>query len=132
MEIYTGCLNYQKLELYWFLTNLTCSMEKEAIYLSKLYISCTLKKPHSSVGSISDLRTGVLWFNPRLGQYSLRGLMITLRQDSFLSHLCPLFRLWLCGKAASGLERMLCTVLGPYSPTILKNILCLCLQDLQI
>ena len=22
--------------------------------------------------------------------------------------------------------------LGPYSPTILKNILCLCLQDLQI
>ena len=25
----------------------------------------------------------------------------------FFSHRCPLFRQWLCGKAASGLERML-------------------------
>ena len=28
--------------------------------------------PHSSVGSMPDLRTG-LWFNPWLGQYSFRG-----------------------------------------------------------
>ena len=27
-------------------------------------------KPHSSVGSIADLRTGGRWFNPRLGQNS--------------------------------------------------------------
>ena len=31
---------------------------------------------HSSVSSIVDLRTGSHWFDPRLGQYSLRGLII--------------------------------------------------------
>ena len=39
---------------------------------------CTLNlasEPHSLVNSIADLRTGH-WFNPRLGQYSFRGLMI--------------------------------------------------------
>ena len=35
-----------------------------------------LAKPYSSVGSIADLRTGCCWFDPRLGQYSFRGLMI--------------------------------------------------------
>ena len=35
-------------------------------------------------------------------------LFCPLRQDSFLSHRCPLFRQWLCGKAASGLQRILC------------------------
>ena len=65
-------------------------------------------EPHSSVGSIADFRTGGHWFNPWLGQYSFRGLMI---EDSFLSHDCPLFRQLLCGKAASGLERILCRVL---------------------
>ena len=33
-------------------------------------------KPHCSVGSIADLRTGGHWFNPRLSQHSFRGLMI--------------------------------------------------------
>ena len=32
-------------------------------------------EPHSSVGSGQDLRTGGLWFDPRLGQDSLRGLI---------------------------------------------------------
>ena len=39
----------------------------------------------------------------------------SLRQDSFLSHRCPLFRQWLFGKAASGLER-LCEVLFKRTP----------------
>ena len=34
-----------------------------------------------------------------------------LRQESFLSHRCPLFQQWICGKAASGLGRILCRVL---------------------
>ena len=34
-------------------------------------------EPHSSVGSVADLRTGGRWFDPRLGQYSFRGLMIS-------------------------------------------------------
>ena len=37
-------------------------------------------------------------------------------QDSFLSHRCALFRRWLCGKAANGLERILCRVLVKMIP----------------
>ena len=35
-------------------------------------------EPHSAVGSVADLRTGDRWFDPRLGQYSFRGLMIVI------------------------------------------------------
>ena len=35
-------------------------------------------EPHSSVGSVADLRTGRRWFDPRLSQYSFRGLMIAI------------------------------------------------------
>ena len=33
-------------------------------------------EPHSSVGSVQDLRRGGRWFDPWLGQYYFRGLMI--------------------------------------------------------
>ena len=33
---------------------------------------------HSSVGSVVDMKTGGRWFDPRLGQYSFRGLMIAI------------------------------------------------------
>ena len=32
-------------------------------------------EPHSSVGSVADLRTGGRWFDTRSGQYFFRGLM---------------------------------------------------------
>ena len=35
-------------------------------------------EPHSSVGSVVDLRTGGRWFDPRLGKNSFRGLMIVI------------------------------------------------------
>ena len=35
-------------------------------------------EPHSSVGSIVDLRTGGRWFDPWLGQYSFQGLMMVI------------------------------------------------------
>ena len=35
-------------------------------------------EPHSSVGSVADLRKGGRWFDPRLGQYSFRGLMVVI------------------------------------------------------
>ena len=35
-------------------------------------------EPHCSVGSVADLRTGGRWFDPRLGQYSIRGLRIVI------------------------------------------------------
>ena len=47
--------------------------------------------PHSSVGSIADLKTGGRWFDPRLGQYSFQGLMIVIATGFILSHLCLLF-----------------------------------------
>ena len=33
---------------------------------------------HRSVGSVADLRAGDRWFDARLGQYSLRELMIVI------------------------------------------------------
>ena len=54
----------------------------------RVHISCSLgyvhmdlkttAEPTSSVGSVSDLRTGGRWFDPRLGQYSFRELMIVI------------------------------------------------------
>ena len=35
-------------------------------------------EPHSSVGSVAHLRAGGRWFDPRLGKYSFRGLMIVI------------------------------------------------------
>ena len=47
------------------------------------------RAPDSSVSSVVDLRTGVHWFNPRLGQYSFRGLMIVIATGFIpLSLLC--------------------------------------------
>ena len=37
-----------------------------------------LPEPHSSVGGVVDLRTGVHYFDRQLGQYSFRGLMIVI------------------------------------------------------
>ena len=37
------------------------------------------------VGRVADLRTGGRWFDPRLGQYSFRGLIIVIATDSFSS-----------------------------------------------
>ena len=75
----------------------------------------TLKaEPNSSVGSVADLGTGGSWFDQRLGQYSFRGLTIVIATGFVLpslTHCCPLFRQWSYGKAASGLERILCGVL---------------------
>ena len=40
-------------------------------------------EPHSSAGSVADLRTGGRWFDPRLGQYSFRGLMTVIATGFF-------------------------------------------------
>ena len=42
-------------------------------------------EPHSSVGSVADLRTGGRWFDPQLDQYSFQELMIVIATISFLS-----------------------------------------------
>ena len=71
----------------------------------------------SSVGSVQDLRAGDSWFDPWLGQYSFRGFMILIVTGFIpllpLSTVSTLFQ-WLCGKAASGLERI-------FGSTGLKN-----------
>ena len=45
--------------------------------LSSLILIYTAQ-PHSSDGKVPDLRTGDCWFNPRLDQYSFRGMMIVI------------------------------------------------------
>ena len=64
----------------------------------------------------ADLRTGGRWFNPHLGQYSFRGLIIVIVTGfiplSPLSIVLPIV-LW---EAASGLERILCGVLVKRTP----------------
>ena len=40
--------------------------------------SQSFAKPNSSAGSVADLGTGGHQFNPQLGQYSFRGLMIVI------------------------------------------------------
>ena len=57
------------------------------------------------------IRTGGRWFDPQLGQYSFQGLMIVIATGFIPLKRCPLFQRWLHGKAASGLERMMCRVL---------------------
>ena len=42
------------------------------------YTKFFLAEPLSSVSSVQDLKAGGCWFDPRLGQYSVRGLMIVI------------------------------------------------------
>ena len=44
----------------------------------KFTVMFVLAEPHSSVGGVADLRTEGRWFDPRLGQYSFRGLMTVI------------------------------------------------------
>ena len=73
-------------------------------------------KPQSSVGMLQDLRTGGRSYDLRLGQYYFRGLMIAIATGSFLSQRCSSFPQWFRGKAANGLERILCGVLDKRTP----------------
>ena len=73
-------------------------------------------KLHSSVGSIVDLRTGGRWLDPQLGQYSLRGLMIVIATGFIPLSPRSIVLKMVHGKAASGLERILCGVLGNRTP----------------
>ena len=72
---------------------------------------CSLRACNTTNDAVLKLifmRTGGRWFNPQLGQYSVWRLMIwSFRQDSFLSHGCQFFLQWICGIAASGMERIL-------------------------
>ena len=54
------------------------SKKKFPHFSNVLILVSKYAEPHSSVGSIADLRTGGCWFDPRLGQYSFRGLMIVI------------------------------------------------------
>ena len=47
-------------------------------YVLRITHYSTWAEPHSSVGSVADLGTGGRWFDPRLVQYSFRGLMIVI------------------------------------------------------
>ena len=94
--------------------------------VDSLFVVNTLKKiqivqsfiaePHSTVGSVADVRTGGRWFDPLLSQYSFRGLMIVIATG--FTPLSPLsvVSTMVCWKTASGLERILCGVLVKRPP----------------
>ena len=54
--------------------NLSTTQQIKWLTLSKTIPA----EPHSSVGSVADLRAGGRWFNPQLGQYSFQELMIVI------------------------------------------------------
>ena len=57
---------------------------------------CDPRPIAQSVPCVLDLTIGGRWFDPRIGQYSFRGLMIVIATGFILlSHRCPLFRQWL-------------------------------------
>ena len=62
---------------------------------------------------------------PRRGSYQRTGAQCykyPLQQDLFLSDTCPLFQRLLCGKAASGSERILCGVLIKRTPGMHRQV----------
>ena len=75
-------------------------------------------EPHSSVGNLHDLRTEGRWFDTRLAQYSFQGLIIVVHCDRIHSPLTAVhyFDNSYVGKAASGLERILCGELVKRTP----------------
>ena len=54
------------------------------------------------------MRTRGRWFNPRLGQYSIWGLMIVIATGLIPLSLLSVVSTMAIGKAVSGLERILC------------------------
>ena len=65
-----------KMTMYHLCVGLSVVAGKQANFKTRL--KDEQAEPHSSVGSIADLRTDGHWFNPRLRQYSFRGLMIVI------------------------------------------------------
>ena len=73
------CHNMTEIMLIVAFSTIHLINQSKHMYLGKhfgLVLNPILLSPISSVGSIADLRTGGCWFDPRLGQYSFRGLMI--------------------------------------------------------
>ena len=75
------------------------------------FVKPVFAEPHSSVSHVQKLITGGRWFDPRLGQNSSRGLMIVIATGFILLSPLSMFRQWLCGIGARGLERILCGAL---------------------
>ena len=75
-----------------------------------------LVEPHSSVGRIAHLRTASRWFDPRLGQYSFRGLMIVIETGFIPLSPLSIISTMIMWEAASGFERLLCGVLVRRTP----------------
>ena len=62
------------------------------LYIKQKEVQIQRAEPHGSAGSIAVLRTGGCWFDPQLGQYSFRGLMIVTVTGFIPPHHCPWFQ----------------------------------------
>ena len=112
--------------MYTFRSDFLSTLVRKPVYVNYtskylyLQVFCLFDKipPNqcSEVSSIQNLRKRGRWFNPWLGKYSFRELMIFIvtRLISLAPpppH-CPLlFQQWLCEKAGSGMERLSCGLL---------------------
>ena len=65
----------------------------------------------SSVGSVRDLRTDGRWFDPRLGQYSFRGLMIVIATGFILLSPLSVVSTMVMWESSQWLGIILCGVL---------------------
>ena len=73
-------------------------------------------KPHSSVGSIADLKTGGHWLDPQLGQYSFRGLMIFIATGFIPLSQPSVVATMVVWESSQWPERILCRVLVKRTP----------------
>ena len=75
-------------------------------------------EPHSSMGSVADLRTGGRWFDPWIGQYSFQGLMIVI-----VTGFIPLALMWVVFEVTLLLEKwkLLCLISTFRVPCRSKN-----------
>ena len=67
-------------------------------------------EPHSSVGSVTDLRTGGRWFDPGLDQYSFRGLMIVMSKNRSSLTVVHCFDNGYVGKQPVAWKNIMCSI----------------------
>ena len=80
---YRHCRTWRKSWKYIFFTLSIPTSKKKGSY-HHLFFHLRVAEPHSSVGSVADLRTRGRWFDPRLSQYPFRGLLIVIATTCIL------------------------------------------------
>ena len=92
-----------------------CKQTVMEIYIPLPFQAMTAE-PHSSVGSVADLRTGGRWFDLRLGQYFFRGLMKVIATGFILLSPLSIVSTMVMWESSQWLGKKLCGVLLKRTP----------------